>query len=306
MNLRHLRYLVVLAEERHFHRAADRLNISQSTLSSALRQLEDELGVPLVRRDRRRFDSLTEPGVVALTEARRVLGACASMEAALASLGADVTGSVTIGVIPTAEPTLPAFTAALAAAAPRITVRERMMNTRDIVRSVLDRSIHAGIAYVDFDLDPQIQVQPLYDEHYAVCGPSKRLPRALRPVAWADAARLPLAMLTPDMRNRQILDRHFDAIGLRPVPRIELNSVLAVLAHVHATDCCAIVPAAAARFVRHVPRLSVRPMGEPSLAVPVGLMLRRETSLPPLSRALLAAASKAGLEGAGEMHGFID
>jgi DNA-binding transcriptional LysR family regulator len=306
VNLRHLRYLVVLAEERHFHRAAERLHISQSTLSSALHQLEEELGVPLVRRDRRRFDALTEPGVVALAEARRVLGACATMEAALASLGAEVTGNVTLGVIPTAEPTLPAFTIALAAAAPRIAVRERLMNTRDIVQSVLDRSIHAGIAYVDFDLDPRIQVQPLYDEHYVVCGPAKRLPRALRPVPWSDAAQLPLAMLTPDMRNRQILDRHFDTLGLRPVPRIELNSVLAVLAHVHATDCCAIVPAAATRFVRHVPRLAVRPMGEPALAVPVGLLLRREAPLPPLSRSLLAAASKAGLESTEGMQGFID
>ena len=57
MNLRHLSFLVALAQERHFGRAAQSVHVTQSTLSAAIRQLERELGVPLVIRNRQRYSS---------------------------------------------------------------------------------------------------------------------------------------------------------------------------------------------------------------------------------------------------------
>src|SRR5690606_30791138 len=62
MNLRHLSYLIALAREGHFGRAAESVHVSQPALSSAIRQLEDDFGVPLVMRSRQGFEGLSAEG----------------------------------------------------------------------------------------------------------------------------------------------------------------------------------------------------------------------------------------------------
>jgi DNA-binding transcriptional LysR family regulator len=103
MDLRQLRYLVALAEERHFTRAAAREHIAQPALSQQIRRLEREVGLALVERTTRRV-ALTEAGEVLVARARRVLAEIEAASAELQSLSGVHTGHVHVGTIHTMGP----------------------------------------------------------------------------------------------------------------------------------------------------------------------------------------------------------
>jgi DNA-binding transcriptional LysR family regulator len=96
MDLRQMEYLLAVAEERHFTRAAESAGISQSGLSSAIRNLEDELGTALFDRTTRRVE-LTDAGAALLPYAREMLARASAARDAVVKAGHDVTGSMTIG-----------------------------------------------------------------------------------------------------------------------------------------------------------------------------------------------------------------
>ncbi|HWE32905.1 MAG TPA: LysR family transcriptional regulator [Solirubrobacteraceae bacterium] len=103
MELRQLRYLVALGEERHFTRAAAREHIAQPALSQQIRRLEQECGLPLVERTTRRV-ALTEAGEVLLARARRILAEVDAADEELQALSGLLTGHVIIGAIHTMAP----------------------------------------------------------------------------------------------------------------------------------------------------------------------------------------------------------
>ena len=96
MDLRHLRYFVAVAEERHFTRAAQRLGIQQPPLSQQIRQLEDEMGTKLLRRLTRGVE-LTESGAFLLEEAYRILAHVERAKADVQSLARGTTGRIRVG-----------------------------------------------------------------------------------------------------------------------------------------------------------------------------------------------------------------
>ena len=103
MELRQLRYLVALAEERHFTRAAAREHIAQPALSQQIRRLEDELGVPLVQRTTRRV-ALTDAGALLVARARRILAEVDAAQDEMEGLRGGQSGHVTVGAMHTMGP----------------------------------------------------------------------------------------------------------------------------------------------------------------------------------------------------------
>src|SRR5437667_12740815 len=98
MDLRQLRYLVALAEERHFTRAAAREHIAQPALSQQIRRLEEELGLPLVERTTRQV-TITHAGRLLVARARRILGEIDAASAELAALKGKASGRVNVGTM---------------------------------------------------------------------------------------------------------------------------------------------------------------------------------------------------------------
>lgn len=96
MDLRQMEYLLAVAEERHFTRAAELAGISQSGLSAAIRSLEDELGTPLFDRTTRRVE-LTDAGLALVPHARQMLAQASEARDAVVKTGREVTGTLRIG-----------------------------------------------------------------------------------------------------------------------------------------------------------------------------------------------------------------
>ncbi|MGZ4230218.1 MAG: LysR family transcriptional regulator [Solirubrobacteraceae bacterium] len=103
MDLRQLRYLVALADERHFTRAAEREHIAQPALSQQIRRLEEEVGVALVERTTRKV-SITEAGELLVARARRILSELSAAQAELEALRGILTGHVSVGAMHTMGP----------------------------------------------------------------------------------------------------------------------------------------------------------------------------------------------------------
>jgi DNA-binding transcriptional LysR family regulator len=120
MELRHLRYFVAVAEQRHFGRAAERLHMAQPPLSQQIRQLEAELGVTLLTRTTRRVD-LTPAGAAYLDHARAILAAVDEAGEVAGRIAAGRTGRLMVGCVGSATYSLlPALAKALRAELPDV------------------------------------------------------------------------------------------------------------------------------------------------------------------------------------------
>jgi len=290
MNLRHLAFLVALAREQHFGRAARTCHVTQPTLSEAIRGLEDSLGAPLVVRRAQRFESLTPEGLRVVDWARRILADVASLRQSLGELRATLEGELRLGAIPTVEPLIATLTGAFADRHPAVTVSVQSLTADEIVRGLAEHTLDAGFSYVT-DAPGGLRTYPLYAETYTLVGAPALLP-ARRSITWARAAAYPLCLLTRDMQNRRLIDGHFAAAGARPEVLAESDSLLGVLSHVRSGRWCAILPRAVLPFV---PGLRSLPLREPEIAHPVGLLVAAREPAGALARALLEVARQVRL-----------
>ena len=138
MFARQLEYLVALDRERHFGRAAATCHVSQPALSEAVRSLERELGVPLVRRSRR-FEGFTPEGERVLLWAQRAVADLRGLEQEASRLRGGLDGTLRIGAIPTAVPASSMITTRFREHHPRMRVTLRSATSREISHGTRDR-----------------------------------------------------------------------------------------------------------------------------------------------------------------------
>ncbi|MCO1578445.1 LysR family transcriptional regulator [Crossiella sp. SN42] len=231
MLLRQLEYLVALARERHFGRAAAACHVSQPSLSSAIRALEKELGTPLVDRGRK-FDGLTAEGERVLLWAHRILAERDALQDELTEMRQGLTGTVRIGAIPTALTAVSLLTAPFCQRHPHARVSIRSLSSRDIAHGLAEFELDAGLTYLDGEPLGRVRRLPVYEERYLLLAPSDSDLARQGSAGWAEAAAVPLCLLSPQMRNRRILDELFAAAGATVAPAVETDSVAALYAHV--------------------------------------------------------------------------
>ena len=144
VELRHLRYFVAVAEELHFHRAAERLHISQPPLSQQIRALETELGVELLRRNRRRVE-LTEAGTAFLGEARAILTRVQQAGDLARRVARGEVGKLSVGFVGSAMyATLPEILRAFRDEHPDVELQLRPFPTAPQLEALRDGRIDVG------------------------------------------------------------------------------------------------------------------------------------------------------------------
>ena len=296
MLIRQLEYLIALAREKHFGRAATACWVSQPALSEAIRNLETEFGVPIVRR-RRRYDGLTPEGERLLAWAHRVLAERDEIITDFGSNDGRLKGQLRIGAIPTALPPLPIISGALLSAQPDVTLMVTSLTSSNIVRQLQEFELDIGLTYIDRVESHDLQFIPLYIEHYLLLTPAQLSPTIdHRHATWAHAATLPLCLLTPDMQNRRILDAQFQAGGSKVVPRLETSSLSLLSAHIRTGTWASVLPQSWLQLFALPPGVRLHRLPDPEMPSVVGFMVPARKPLPATVEALLNVVSSLDLQ----------
>lgn len=295
MLLRQLEYLTALARERHFARAAEACDVSQPALSAAIRKLESELDMPIVRRGNR-FEGFTPEGERVLRWAYRILAERDGLTDDVGTMRKGLTGRLRIGAIPTTLTTLPLLTVPFCVEHPQSSLSVLSLSSGNIERRLAEFEIDAGVTYLGRQLPAHLRAHRLYRERYVLLTASTKRFAGHSSVTWVDAAQVPLCLLTPDMQNRRTLDRIFHDAGVQPTAALETNSVSALYAHVREGQWSSVVPHAWLRVFGVPIGMRVIPLVEPTVVRSVGLVVLDRDPEPVLARALLAVARREDLQ----------
>ncbi len=294
MQFRHLEYFIALARERHFRRAAATCNITQSTLSAAIRQLEEEIGAPLIERDSR-FKGFTNEGQTLLEWARRILADRDSLDQEITAMRQGLSGRLRLGVIPTALPTIALLTTPFHQAYPNVTLQILSRTSNEIQRALDEFQLDAGVTYLDNEPLHSVRVQELYAEHYILLTPVDGPFAGKKSVTWREAAETPLCLLTQDMQNRRIIDGLFHAAGKTSRALVETNSVMTLCSHIRTGAWSSVFPHNFLWVFGTPGGMLALPIVKPAKTHSVGLVVRDQDPASPLVRALEAVARKAGI-----------
>lgn len=286
-----LELLLALSRERHFSRAAESCGVSQPTLSASLKSLEEQLGVLIVERGSR-FIGFTPEGERVLDWARRIVGDARTMRQEIDALKLGLTGHLRLGVIPTALPFVPDLSLRFKAKHSGVGLTILSMTSDAILSKLDDIELDVGISYVDTEPLQRFQIVQLYEERYVLLV-SPDSPLAARDtITWSEAASMPLCLLTRDMQNRRIIDRHLAEQGRRAAPTIESNSMMMLHVHVRTGDWATIAALGAGQRFEPPMQLKALALVEPTVTHQIGLILKSREPHPPIVSAFLACARK--------------
>jgi DNA-binding transcriptional LysR family regulator len=293
MDLRSLRLLLALAEHRHFARAAEACGISQPAFSARIQNLEQDLGVRLVERGAR-FERFTEAGERMLPRLREIAALTDAISQDAKADAAAITGHLRIAVIPTQLSTAGALAAIVRATHAGIQVSIQSRSAKAIDAALDQYEADIGLSYADGGRPERFAMTLLAPETYVLvttAALTKDWPDA--PISWTEAAALPLALLTPDMQNRRILDETFALVGVSPSVVIDSDTFTAIMGAVRNGAVATILPEAQAASLMGGGDLRSFALKAPVLERQIGVYaLKREPQLPVVWAAFAAAAKQ--------------
>lgn len=295
MLFRQLEYFVAVAQERHFARAAEKCYVSQPALSAAIAKLERELDVTLINRGHS-FQGLTAEGERLVVWAKRILAEHDAFKAEVRAVRSGITGTLRLGTVPTASTTASLVLSAFCSDHPLVKVQiHSRLATTELYRRLRDFELEAAIVHSVPEEARDVELVPLYQERYVLLAPGDMLPAGTSTVRWPDAAQLPLALLTPDMRDRQVIDAAFADHAITITPQVETDSVASMLAQVATGNWACILPHTWLWTTLMAGDIRVFELVEPALTAQITVATNSAEPGSPVARALSVCAQKLSL-----------
>ena len=282
IDLKDLRCLSALARHKHFARAANECGISQPAFSMRIRKIEDRLQTSIVKRGNR-FQGLTEDGMMIVRHARSIMDEVEVFQQQFRCHKGQISGSLKLGVIPTAVGYVSLLMRDLNRDFPQIVVRIETASSVAVQQGIEDGRFDAGVTYTDGAPRDLLHVEPLYTEGYVLLAPAEMAPRDAGEITWAEAAKMPLTLLEPGMQNRSIIDHVFDQIGATPHVVAETSGFTSAIVMAVQGLAATVLPRVLVESLGGVagalPLSLVEPVQEKSVSLVSGL---RDTGLPTL------------------------
>ncbi|MBO0126666.1 LysR family transcriptional regulator [Agrobacterium tumefaciens] len=290
-----LEFFIALARAEHFGRAAEECGISQPSLSAAIRQLEDQLGVVLVVRAAR-YQGLTPEGQRVLEWARRIVADTRTMREEMRAARKGLAGHIRLAVIPTALAMVPRLTEPFQARHPAVTFSVTSRTSLQVLGQIENLEIDAGITYLDNEPLGRVTTVPLYSERYHLIAAAGTPLADQESVTWRQVAGLRLCLLTSDMQNRRIINKHMAEAGVEVKPTLESNSMIVLFSHIRTGQWASIMPRNIAESFGFPKQIKMIPIIEPDAEHLVGLIATYREPHTPLVSALLHEARQRAAE----------
>jgi DNA-binding transcriptional LysR family regulator len=242
-----------------------------------------------------RFIGFTAEGERVLKWAHAILDNWSALQqdiAALRNTANALVGRLSVGVIPSALPMAALMAKAIHARHPGVELTILSSSSIEILRQLEEFTIDVGISYLDNEPVEGMRFSPIYKERYCLLVRAGHELATAPSVTWADAARQPLCLLTPDMQNRRIIDRAFRAADASPIPRVESNSVINLIANVHLMNMVSVIPEYFLSVLGPMADIRTVPLVEPLVEHSVGLVAVDRDPISPLVLAAFECASR--------------
>lgn len=281
--LRDLQLLLALAQHKHFTQAAADCGISQPAFSAHIRHLEEQLGVPIVRRGNK-FLGFTKDGELVLKWARKIVTDAEGLRQDVELAKGNLQGTLVLGVVPTALSYAAYVTTRLREAFPELAMQILSLTSAQIAIGLHDYSLDAGFTYQDETDRSDTLFDAIYDECYVLLVPASLAPRTSGEITWAEAAELPLCLFSKNMHFRQIVDAAFAQAGANPLPVMETNAFTAAIAKVVNGSAATITPSDQMQSLQLVDNVISLQLTEPVATNTIGLaVLDHEPGLPAIA-----------------------
>ena len=278
MTLQELRYIVALADTGHFGKAAEACYISQSTLSTQIKKLEDFLGAVLFDRSLKHV-ALTPVGREIVASARLILDEANRIRELARQTGDPMERTVNLGVIPTLGPYyLPHVLKQLHGKYPKLRLLLREEMTPHVLSHLADGKLDAGLLALPIN-DPSLEVVPLFKEPFLAAVPAKHKLASANTVKIKDLAKAGLLLLEEGhcLREHALEACHLDGMQNEEISATSLETLRQMVGMGLGVTLIPVL--ASGGTTADVTQVALRPLAAPGASRTIGLVWRKRSPL---------------------------